>query len=172
MCRVWASARAANDEPYTIKCHKKTKEAAIIKSWAERWHQMPRSSLAYRTALTKPPDGRPHPVFQAKSSRKTLCTLFRIITGHAFTGSFTERFYPRHTPEQIACLCGTPLQTVEHVLLECPLYTVARHKHLTVRGRLRNLSQLFNHSKRVTSLLRFLEETGACAKPRTEWEPD
>jgi hypothetical protein len=164
------------EEPHSIKDQRqKTKEAAIT-AWAERWHQAPRSSLAYQTALTKPPDGRPHPTFlvrqdTVKFSRLTLCTLYRVITGHAFVGSYTQRFFPQHTPEQVACPCGEPVQTVEHVLLDCPIHTAARCKHLTANGRPRNLPQLFNHPKRVTTLLRFMEETGACAKPRTVWEP-
>jgi hypothetical protein len=52
-----------------------------------------------------------------------------------------------------------------------PIHTAARCMHLTASGRPRNLSQLFNHLKRVVTLLRFMEETGACAKLRTVWEP-
>ena len=97
--------------------------------------------------------------------------MYRIITGHAFIGAYTQRFFPQHTQEQVACICGEPIQTVEHVLLVCPLYTATLHTHLTASSHPRNLPQLFNHPKRVTALLRFLEETGACAKPRTVWEP-
>ncbi|KAI0005579.1 hypothetical protein BJV74DRAFT_234657 [Russula compacta] len=97
--------------------------------------------------------------------------MYRIITGHAFIGSYTQRFYPNHTPDQVACQCGEPVQTVDHLLLVCPLHKAARHKHLTARGRPRNLPQLFNYPKRVVALLRFLAETGICAKLRTEWEP-
>ncbi|KAH9961323.1 hypothetical protein BC827DRAFT_1131805, partial [Russula dissimulans] len=91
--------------------------------------------------------------------------------GHAFVGAYTQRFFPQHTPEQIACQCGETIQTIEHVLRECPRYDDARRKHLTANGRLRNIPQLFSHPKRVHSLLHFLEETGACAKPRTLWDP-
>jgi hypothetical protein len=166
-----------DDEPHTIKSQKRNTKETAIATWSERWHQMPCTSLAYRTTLTKPPDGRAHPVFQAEqnSAKYTRCnisTLFRIITGHAFTGAYTQHFYPQHTPNQIACLCGATIQTVEHVLLQCPLYTAAHHRHLTANGCPRNLSQLFNHPERVNSLLHFLGETGACTKPRMEWEPD
>ena len=67
-------------------------------------------------------------------SQTTLCTMYQIITGHTFVGSYTQRFFPDHTPAQIACQCGEPVQTVEHMLLSCPIYNAMCHKHLTVRG--------------------------------------
>lgn len=164
------------EKPYSIKDQKKRTEANAIASWAERWHAVPRTSHAYATTLTKPPDGRPHPTFlskqkAAKFSRRALCTMYRIITRHAFVGSYIQRYFPQHTQEQVACPCGKPVQTIEHILLECPRYTTACRKHLTVNGCPRNLSRLFDHPERVTVLLRFLKETGACARPRTVWEP-
>jgi len=156
-----------------------------IRKWADRWHQSPRTSLAYQTALTKPPDGKSLSTFQpapkktpgprtrpqlnptqqpqAKStfSKRTISTLYRIITGHAFVGAYTQRFYPQHTPEQIACTCGEPVQTIELVLRDSPRYNEAHRRHLTANGRPRNVSQLFSHPKRVQLLLRFLEETDA-----------
>jgi hypothetical protein len=36
-----------------------------------------------------------------------LGTPFHFITGHAFTGEFTQRFYP-HTQDHMTCPCGTP----------------------------------------------------------------
>ncbi len=97
--------------------------------------------------------------------------MYRIITGHAFVGAYTQRFFPQHTQEQVACPCGELVQTIEHVLLVCPMYTAARRKHLTANGRPRNLSRFFDHPERVTTLLRFLEVTGTCAKLRVVWEP-
>jgi len=140
--------------------------------------------------LTKPPDGKPHPTFlhknpqekaelnnvppqTAKSTylRRTISTLYRMITGHAFIGAYAQRFLPQHTPEQIACPCGERIQTIKHVLRDCPQYDTTRRRHLTANSRPRNISQMFNHPKRVHSLLRFLEETGVCAKPQTQWDP-
>jgi hypothetical protein len=187
-------------EPQTIKKQKKTTREAAIEKWADRWHESPRTSLAYRTALTGPPDGKPHFSFltarpasptaddaanpnahtsghttreqkTVKYSRSTHSTFYRFATGHAFVGDYTRRFYPLHTPEQVACPCGEPIQTVEHVLTTCPLYDAARQRHLNANGRPRTLPQLFANAKRVQALLRFLEETRACAKPRATWEP-
>jgi hypothetical protein len=68
--------------------------------------------------------------------------------------------------------CGAPLQTIEHVIMQCPLFTAARLKHLTFNGHTRSFQQLLETPKRVQELLRFLEETRACNKPRAVWEPD
>ena len=168
-------------EPHSINNQKDSTKSTAIAAWAERWHQSPHTSKAYRTALTSPPDGNPHHTFHvthssdteppAKFSRLTHSTFYRFITGHAFTGEYTQRFFPQHTPEQIACQCGEPLQTIEHVLFHCTLFTAACRRHLTVSGRPRSFPQLLENPKRVQALLRFLEETRACNKPRAEWEP-
>ena len=170
-------------EPHTINNQKESTKDAAIAVWAERWHQSPLTSKAYQMALTMPPDGKPHHTFQlttahnqedepkVKFSRLTHSTLYRFITGHAFTDEYTQRFFPQHTQDQITCQCSEPLQTIEHVLFQCPLFTAVRRRHLTVSGRPRSFPQLLENPKRVQSLLRFLEETRACNKPRAEWEP-
>ena len=186
------TADAANlEDPQTIKNQKKTAREAAINAWATKWHQAPRTSLVYTTVLRTPPDGRMHHTFQPKRvrgkgperpptgetenpdkfSRLNHSTLYRFMTGHAFTGEYTQRFYPLHTQDQIACPCGEPLQTTEHVLLHCPLHSAARRELFTANGRLRTLPQLFDKSERVLKTLLFLKETGACAKPRATWEP-
>ena len=184
-----APTNPAEEEPPTIRKQKKTARDNATAAWAERWHLAPRTSLAYRTALRAPPDGRAHHTFHpersinkrpeqirgekklVKFSRLTHATFYRFVTGHAFTGEYTQRFYPLYTQDQLACQCGEPLQTVEHVLLHCPLHADARRKHLAAHGQPRTLPQLFDKPERVLEILRFLEETGACAKPRERWEP-
>ncbi len=171
-------------EPHTISNQRDSTRREAVAKWAERWHQSPHTSKAYQTALLLPPDGKPHHTFlmpnsqttaddetQTKFSRLTHSTLFRFITGHAFTGEYTQRFFENHTPDQLTCQCGETLQTIEHVLFQCPLFTAARRKHLTVNGRPRSFPQLLKNPKRVQMLLRFLEETRACNKPRAVWEP-
>ena len=177
------------EEPPSVNKLKETARSNATAAWAEKWHLAPRTSLAYRTALRAPPDGRAHHTFHpehrinkqpeqlrgekklTKFSRLTHSTFYRFVTGHAFTGEYTMRFYPKHTQDQLACPCGEPVQTVEHVLLHCPRYDDARQKHLTAQGRPRTLPQLFDKPEHVLATLRFLEETGACAKPRERWEP-
>ena len=171
-------------EPHTITSQKKATKDAAIAEWTARWHEQPHTSKAYQTALTEPPDGRTHRTFlltpahntpgeenTVKFSRLTDSTFYRFITGHAFTGEYTKRFFSKHTPEQVACQCGEPNQTVEHILFLCPIFTTARRKHLTDNGRPRSFLQLLENPERVQTLLQFIEETRACTKPRAEWEP-
>jgi hypothetical protein len=171
-------------EPHTIKSQKKATKDAAIAAWAEKWQKTPHTSKIYRTALTMPPDRMPHLTFSPPAARDTpgeqqpvkfSClthsTFYRFITGHAFTGEYMQRFFPRHTPEQVACQCDEPVQTVEHVLFQCPNFTAACQRHLVVNGHPRSFPQLLENPERVQTLLQFLEETRACSKPRAEWEP-
>ena len=171
-------------EPYTINNQEKTTKDAAIITWAERWHCLPHTSKAYRTALTTPPDGKPHHTFHLahthdssegknadKFSRLTHSTLYQFITGHTFTGEYTQRFFPQHTPDQIACQCGEPLQTADHILFKCTNFADACQRHLTVNGRPRTFPQLLETPKHAQSLLRFLKETRACSKPWAVWNP-
>ena len=107
-----------------------------------------------------------------KVGRKTYFTFYRTITGHAFTGAYTARFFPLHTQDQAACPCGEPTQTVEHVLRHCPLFAASRRSHLTTNRHPRSIPQLFSKPERALDVLRFLEETGTCSKPQAAWEPD
>ncbi|KAI9451292.1 hypothetical protein F5148DRAFT_986616 [Russula earlei] len=104
-------------------------------------------------------------------SRQIMATFYRLITGHTFIGEYTRRFYPKHTPAQITCQCGKPIQTVKHVLLSCPLFDDVRRRHLSAGSRPRNLAQLFNHPERAKGMLHFLKETKACLKLRETWDP-
>jgi hypothetical protein len=112
----------------------------------------------------------------AKVSCSTTSTLFRFITGHASTGEYMTCFLGKKLqplPEDlVACPCGELPQIVEHVLLDCPIHDTARCKHLSVCGGVRSLDQLFNKPLLSVGTLQFLEETQACAKPRSlDWDP-
>lgn len=77
-------------------------------------------------ALPAPPDGKPVPVVKGASggSRHAAATLVRLITDHAFVGSYTARLHPR---KQTSCPgCGAKPQTVEHVIKTFLRYARAR----------------------------------------------
>ena len=178
-------------EPHTIANQKKLAREAAIVAWTEIYYLSLHASLIYRTALTQPPYGKTHHTLlpkhapnagpggtpndageqEAKFSHLTFTTFYHIITGHAFTGAYTQHFFPPHTPEQITCPCGEPIQTVEHILLHCPQYTTARQELLTANGHPQSFPQLIENQERVILLLRFIEETGACIKLWATWEP-
>ena len=53
-------------------------------------------------------------------SRGSPTQLFYASTQDMLSSGNTPSFSTQHTREQIACPCSEPLQTIEHVLLECP----------------------------------------------------
>jgi len=176
-------------KPKTIRNQQLEVESTAINKWVERWYQSPQTLIVYLTALTKPLDRKPHPMFQYKREQQsevghsqpteakstyswsTISTLYRFITGHTFVGAFTQCFFPQHIPNQIACPCREQVQTIEHVLRDCPQYNAVCCKHLTANGHPWNTLQMFTHLKYIQSLLWFLEETGVCVKLWTMWDP-
>ena len=151
-------------EPNTIAFQKASSKASTIAAWQARWHNADRRTQAY-LALPAPPSGKPPPVISgaAGGSRSASSTLIRLITGHAFIGSYTARFHPRkptHCPD-----CGTNPQTVAHIIQLCPRYTRARATHLIPVAPDLSLSTLFGTKEGGKALINFLEETKACFKP-------
>jgi hypothetical protein len=152
--------------------------------------ESPRQSQAYNSALVTPPDGQAHTILRIAStgirskgrtlshrvSRTVQSTLTRLITGHAFIGAYRLRFrrksLPPATEEEVACACGAVPEDTEHVLLHCPLTHDQRLRHLSADGvPPDSLRKLFDSPERCLGLLRFLDETRICARPRSAWEP-
>ncbi|KAI0271946.1 hypothetical protein BGY98DRAFT_76267 [Russula aff. rugulosa BPL654] len=103
--------------------------------------------------------------------RDIQSTLFRLITGHAFTGAYRLKFNRPNLPpameQEVACVCGAVPEDTEHVLLQCPLTHHHRCPHLFTEGPIDSLRKVFDHPMRCLGLLRFLEATRVCVKPRT-----
>jgi hypothetical protein len=179
---------------HSLGYHRAQVKAEAVRHWETQYHDNPRTSHAYTHILRDLPTGHLPPTHgaiygfrktkpdgttthhHAHVSRRTPSTVFRIATGHAFVGAFHTHPERSHAwnevmEEMVSCECGELPQTVEHVILECPHYHTARAKHLLVHGRPQALMQLFSHPLHSIELLRFLEETRACATPRTVWEP-
>ena len=55
--------------------------------------------------------------------------MVRVVTGHAFVGSYSARFHPG---KRTSCpACGVNPQTVEHTIKVCSRYKGARTAHLS-----------------------------------------
>ncbi|KAH9984562.1 hypothetical protein BJV77DRAFT_1071981 [Russula vinacea] len=92
-----------HQEPHTIAHQKSSSKELALSAWQARWHNADRRSQAF-LALPSPPLGKLPPVIvgAAGGSRTASATLIRLITGHAFVGSYTACFHPRkatHCPE-------------------------------------------------------------------------
>jgi hypothetical protein len=151
----------------TIAAQKQQSKELAISAWHARWHNAERRFQAY-LALPSPPSGKLPPVIFGASggSRTASATLARLITGHAFVGSYTAHFHPRkatHCPE-----CGANPQTVAHVIQHCPRFARARAIRLRAAAPDLSLRTLFGTEKGGKAMIAFLEETKACFKPHNE----
>ena len=114
--------------------------------WARDWEAKRRAtpgppSWAYENALLHPPDGSNHPLWTAavatnkdpdtgrrvpRFPRHTTSTALRFAVGHAFTSDYTARFRPDIPLDQLACSCGWPTHSFDHLILHCPRGRAAR----------------------------------------------
>jgi hypothetical protein len=67
----------SEQEPPTINYQRQQAKAEALRKWEERWHAGPRTFLAYRTACTKPPDGKLHHIHHPDDEDGT-----RTFQGH------------------------------------------------------------------------------------------
>ncbi|KII85276.1 hypothetical protein PLICRDRAFT_70422, partial [Plicaturopsis crispa FD-325 SS-3] len=81
-------------------------------------------------------------------------------TGHAFIGEYYADFVPT---EQIACPCGEPFQSRDHILATCPLYNPHRHYLATAIPTL-FLPEILGTDEGIEALIRFIEKSGAFTK--------
>ena len=153
--------------------------AEALEQWAREWYTKPRSSQAYRLALTKPPDGYNHPLWVAAlkakppPSRSTFCTALRLAVGHAFTAEYTRRFKREFEPLDVICECGYEERTLAHILFDCPLFLRARNEAEIDNRRLRpSIFDLFGTIDGAKQLFKFLNNTPAAHKPaKAPWLP-
>ena len=104
--------------------HSRIKE---IKAAAhEQWTDLNSAGPPSRIKRILQRDGNQHgPTLYNKLSRNTSAKIIQLRTGHCGLNSYLHRFNLADSP---FCDCGTGQETVEHFLLECPLYREQRTK--------------------------------------------
>ena len=153
--------------------------AKALEQWVKEWYSKPRTSLAYRLALSKPPDGYSHPLWAAAlkakppPSRSTFCTALRLAVGHSFTAEYTRRFKGNFEPLDVICECGLEERTLAHIVFDCHLSLRARNE-AQIDNRCTRLSiyDLFDSIVGAIQLFGFLERTPSAHKPsKPPWLP-
>ena len=159
--------------PPTIAALQHEAKLKALADWEEIWLKDLRRNPAYR-ALHHPPSGQP-PEFTSgieSFARPVFCTALRMLTEHAFTGEYNTRHRPR-APDPHDCPCGlTPLQTVDHLLLECPLFKEARERFLRPAAPTLSTAILFGTKAGGNALAKFIEVTQVCVRPRRQTPED
>ncbi len=153
-------------EPNAVPFQKATSKQLAISAWQARWHRADRRTPAC-FALPSPSSSKLPPVIEgaAGGSCTASATLIRLITGHAFIGSYTARFRPRkptRCPE-----CGADPQTVSHVIQSCPRFPRAGATYLApVAPNLSlSLSSLFGTNEGGEALIKFLDVPRPASNP-------
>lgn len=92
------------------------------------WHALARQPAYHgRSGLLQPlapslctASARNHPILHPGGGPPHhIARLCRVLTGHFPHGAYRQRF---RLPGPHACLCGAPLETLDHILHACPLW--------------------------------------------------
>jgi hypothetical protein len=94
-------------------------------------------------------------------------TLVRLITGHAFIGSYTAKC---RLDMPTNCPCGAHTQTIAHVIVAFPLYNNARHDILRPVDRDLSLPILLSTAQGGKAMSLFIKSNRACMLPRQVWD--
>ncbi|KAH9023992.1 hypothetical protein EDB84DRAFT_1274045 [Lactarius hengduanensis] len=95
----------------------------------------------------------------------------QVATDHAFTGTYSQRFRPSDPPEHVACPCGHPLRSAEHILLHCPRFVQPRLSYALLSAAWNPITPLipyaalFTTRKGAEKLCKFLQFTRALSRP-------
>ena len=89
-----------------------------------------------------------------KLNREEQVMIFRARTGHCQLLSHMYKLKLAHTNE---CPCGTGIQTVEHILQDCPQYTELRSD--TWRREVDYLDKLWGSASELRKTADFLRQT-------------
>ena len=95
-------------------------------SWKVIWRETSRYEGLSLNKL-KPSPGPPWFIYNPSSPRKEITLLNRIRINHTLTNSHFYRLYLSPTP---FCTCSPTPATPEHLILQCPLYTIRRRELL------------------------------------------
>ena len=130
------------------------------RSWRKHWEIAPKSHHA-ADHLRSPPSLKLSPFHKdPRVSRAVHCRLIQVILDHGFFGEYYSRFVPT---EDVDCPCGELIQTLQHVLYDCPLHNEARTRMYEVSGPL-HPSCLFGTVPGLRAIASFLSSSSAFRK--------
>ena len=141
-------------------------KSSTLKLWRQEWKSQPKNGR-YATANRIPPSLKPTPHFtQLKNNRELFGRLTQCRTGHSYTGEFRQAFLP-HSEDPITCPCDNEtIQTREHILRECPKYSLHR-KTLRKVSRTITLTTILGTKTGIKALTTFLQKSGAFSRSGT-----
>lgn len=144
----------------TITRAKRAVSDKLNEAWHNLWLSNTRRNL-YSPANRIPPSTRPTPHLRTLD-KSTYARVLQCRTGHAFTGEYNRAI---NKPDRgLACVCGAPLQTRDHLLAHCP--ELERY-----RGALRDVSpqldvaHLLGTREGIAAVAKFTRRSGAFGRP-------
>ena len=109
---------------HTIASHIRHNRSLAVTEWRKEWQTFAGRKELILKKKRKPIlphawDGNGKQFIKLAGDIVTLSRFTRLVSGHAPTGDYRERFFPA---EPRGCTCFQTEQTQSHLLVECPKY--------------------------------------------------
>lgn len=150
--------------PLTTLCHLgRGVRSRLLSDWQRDWAASPPQG-GFAPADRIKPSLKPATLLST-TSRKIFSRITQARTGHAHIGGYYRWRVPSEIP---SCPCGEVLQTRQHILQSCPLYSSHRHILRKISPTI-SLPVILGTEQGIKALARFIEKSDAFSKitPRT-----
>src|SRR5213075_21847 len=132
-------------------------KAEVKQQWLGAWNNNTHTAHALRRSMKARGFKTGGKFYNHITSRKMAATLARLRTGRCGLRQYLHRFKRADSPY---CDCGDGKETVEHYLLECPMYTEARNMlRRNVGAGKMNVPSLLGQPKLIKHTMEFITST-------------
>ena len=110
---------------HNIVSHIRHNRSLAVIEWRKEWQTFAKHKELILKKKRKPIllhawDGNGKQFIKLAGDIVTFSRFTRLVSGHAPTGDYRERFFPA---EPCGCTCFQPEQTWSHLLVKCPKYS-------------------------------------------------
>jgi len=144
--------------PASISALRQNHKQSILKTWKRRWKNSPRYKLHRAIDNTAP--SKKYLTLLQGLDRRQASLLTQLRTGHTSLNQHLFRIRKVESPVCPHCR-GITVETVRHLLIDCPFYKRERHTlQLKLKRNATSVSFLLSKPAAIKHLLTFLQSTG------------
>ena len=144
----------------TIASFLRQNRSDVVTQWRNKWTTFANSKalklkINKKVVLPNAWDGKDKQFMSLAKDMSQFSRFTRLISGHAPTGEYRERFFPY---EPRGCTCFARYQSHTHLLIECPKYTHKFSSIIAFNLTKNNTQKIFKYLDKNPTAFSFKDE--------------